>query len=313
MTYVIETIDLTKKFEEIIAVNNITMNIKGGQIVGLVGPNGAGKTTLFRILTGSIKPTNGTARINGWDVQAEGVKARRSLGYISEENSVYPTDMRGDKFVRYIAELKGLSREEAKRESYLTLKYVDMEQFAQRKIGTMSRGMKQRIGIAQALIGNPSILIADEPLAFLDPIGKQGIKTLLQQLVKEEKHTIFISSHILTEVEALVEDVGILYKGKIVSFGQIDDLLKSACKVFFADVDKLEVVKKELINLPSIEKVVVGDDGLYITTNDPEVLLKELPRIIASKNAALRTFQPIYDSLEKYFLTVINSEEGNSD
>lgn len=310
MTYAIETVNLTKHFGNIYAVDTITMQIDAGQIVGLVGPNGAGKTTTLKLLTGSIKPTRGVARINGWDVQTNGIKARTSLGYIPEENKVYPQDMRGNTFVRYMAELKGLTRAVAIKESLRMLKYVGMEQLSKRKIANMSSGMKQRIGLAQALVGYPDIIIADEPLAFLDPIGKQEMITLFQQLVTEEQKTLFISSHILTEVETLVRNVFILNRGQIISFGRLDELLKSTSSDFIANVSKAETIRNRLIKLPNVEDVKISADELLITTNEPETLFKELPHILATENAILRKFHPVQDSLEKHFFEVINSQKG---
>ena len=313
MTYAIETVNLTKHFGDIIAVDNITMQFDAGQIVGLVGPNGAGKTTTLKLLTGSIKPTRGTAWINGWDVQTEGVKARTSLGYIPEENKVYPLDMRGDTFVRYMAELKGLTRAAANKESHRMLKYVGMEQLSKRKIVHMSSGMKQRVGLAQALVGNPDIIIADEPLAFLDPIGKQAMITLFQQLVKEEQKTLFISSHILAEVETLVRDVFILNRGQIVSFGRLDELLRSTSSDFIANVSKPKAIRNRLMELTSIENVEISADELLITTKNPDILFKKLPHIVVTENAILRTFHPVQDSLEKHFFKVINPPKGRRD
>ena len=305
MGYAIDSVKLCKKFGEIIAVDNVNMQIEAGKIVGLVGPNGAGKTTFLKLLTGSIKPTKGTARINGWDVQDEGVRARTSLGYIPEETKAYPLNMRGDTFVRYLAELKGLTRAVAKKESCRMLKIVGMEHLAKRKIVEMSSGMKQRIGLAQALVCNPTIIIADEPLAFLDPVGKQEMITLFLQLVDDEQITLLISSHVLGEIEALVKDVHIINRGKIVSSGSLKVLLRSVSNVFIINVNKPEAIRNRLLDLPSISNVDTHSDGLLITSSVPEILFKELPRILFEEKANLITFHPLHDSLEKFFLDVI--------
>ncbi len=217
----IEVKGLTKHFGPIEAVHDISFSVQQGEIVGFLGPNGAGKTTTMRILTGFIPATRGTAVLAGFDVHEKPLEVRRLVGYLPENVPLYP-EMLVKSYLRYVAELKGLSRASGKDEVGRVMERCGVEPIAGRTIRHISKGYRQRVGLAQALIGNPPVLILDEPTVGLDP--KQIIS--IRQTIKElaDDHTVLLSTHILPEVAMICGRVIILNEGRIVAEEKMSDL-----------------------------------------------------------------------------------------
>ena len=209
---------LSKQYGSKIAVDRISLKLEKG-VYGLLGANGAGKTTLMRLLCGILKPTGGTVSLDGADVTTE--EYRSKLGYLPQDFGYYP-DFTGRDFLLYMAALKGLSKAEAKKKSAELLNLVDLKYAADKKIKTYSGGMKQRLGIAQALLGNPKVIILDEPTVGLDPIQIIEIRDLITEL--GQTHTVIFSSHILSEVQAICDQILMIAKGKLVAFGEPEEL-----------------------------------------------------------------------------------------
>ncbi len=297
----IETTQLTRRFDALIAVNKLSLSVKNGEVVAFLGPNGAGKTTTIRMLTGSLQPTLGTARICGFDVVKEAVQARRHIGYVPEENSAYYADMRVRTFCNYIGTLRGLSGERLAREVHEKLTTVQIEHLAKRKIDTLSSGQKQRLGLAQALLGDPDVIIADEPTANLDPAGKQKIIALIRSLAKENSNrAFFVSTHILAEAEAIADRILILNQGKLVTDSSLETLQNSHSQVFFVNVSDKETLHQALDSSWTEDVKVVGG-GLEIQTKTPELLFKELPKVIVENNLSLLMFRPAKSRLESVY------------
>ncbi|MFX0115767.1 MAG: ABC transporter ATP-binding protein [Candidatus Hodarchaeota archaeon] len=298
----IETMQLTREFGSLIAVDELTLSVKNGEVVAFLGPNGAGKTTTIRMLMGSLRPTRGTARICGFDVVKEGVQARKHIGYVPEENSAYYADMRVKTFCNYIGTLRGLSGEQLTREVHEKLEVVEIGHLAKRRIDTLSSGQKQRLGLAQALLGDPDVVIADEPTANLDPAGKQQIISLIRSLAKENMNrAFFVSTHILAEAEALADRILILNQGKLVADRSIDSLQEEIhSQSFFVNVSDREVLQQALNN-NWVEGLRVVSGGLEIETTNPELLFKELPKIIAANDLSLLMFRPAKSRLESVY------------
>lgn len=214
---------LTKQYENKIAVDRVSLQLTNG-VYGLLGANGAGKTTFMRMLYGILKPTSGTVTFDGMDVSSE--EYRAELGYLPQDFGYYP-DFNGMDFLLYMASLKGLTKTEAKRKSKKLLELVSLSDVAKKKIATYSGGMKQRLGIAQALLNDPKIIILDEPTAGLDPKERVRFRNLIKELGTES--IVLLSTHIVSDIEHIADTVLMMKAGQIVFNGsadEIDDLEK---------------------------------------------------------------------------------------
>ena len=214
---------LTKQYENKIAVDRVSLQLTNG-VYGLLGANGAGKTTFMRMLCGILKPTSGTVTFDGMDVSSE--EYRAELGYLPQDFGYYP-DFNGMDFLLYMASLKGLTKTEAKRKKKKLLELVSLSDVAKKKIATYSGGMKQRLGIAQALLNDPKIIILDEPTAGLDPKERVRFRNLIKELGTES--IVLLSTHIVSDIEHIADTVLMMKAGQIVFNGsadEIDDLEK---------------------------------------------------------------------------------------
>lgn len=209
----IEVEALSKRYGSIWAIREATFSVGRGEVVGFLGPNGAGKTTTMRILTTYLHPTCGRARLAGFDVLEEPLQVRRSLGYLPESVPLYP-EMRTSEYLRFRSKLKGVTSRRRRAVLEDVLQRCGLEQVADRVIGHLSKGFKQRVGLADALLNDPPILILDEPTSGLDPIQIRDVRDLIREL--GERHTILLSTHILSEVEAVCSRVLIVAGGRIV-------------------------------------------------------------------------------------------------
>ncbi len=219
----IEIKNLTKRFGDKLAVDNISFNVQRGEIVGFLGPNGAGKTTTMNIVTGYISSTSGTVTIDGHDILDDATAAKACIGYLPEQPPLY-VDMTVEEYLNFVCDLKGVK---ANRKEHLKeiCDLVKINDVYKRVIKNLSKGYKQRVGFAQALVGNPPVLILDEPTVGLDPNQIVDIRNLIKSLGKN--HTVILSSHILTEVQAVCERIVVISKGKIVADDRSDMLSKA--------------------------------------------------------------------------------------
>lgn len=227
MEYMIETTDLTKVYgtgkEAVTAVDHENIRVKKGSIFGILGPNGAGKTTLVMMLTGLILPTSGTAKVLGYDIVKESLQIRKKVGLLPEGFGFYD-HLTAKQNLNYIAALNDTPKEERDERVDEILKAVGLDEFKNRKVGGFSRGMKQRLAIAQTLIKDPEILIFDEPTAGVDPEGAKAFKDLVSKMSREQGKTILISTHLLHEVGPICTDVAIMNRGKFVIQGNIEEI-----------------------------------------------------------------------------------------
>ena len=219
----IEVENLTKRYGPRLAVSDVTFAVQKGEILGFLGPNGAGKTTTMRVITGYLPPTQGLVRVDGYDIVDEPLEAKRRTGYLPESPPVYP-DMTVREYLAFVARIKGVSRREIKSRMDEVSEKCAILDVRDRQIGKLSKGYRQRVGLAQALIHSPDVLVLDEPTAGLDP--KQIIETreLIQGLAGQ--HTIVLSTHILPEVSKTCQRVVVINEGKIVAMGSPDELTK---------------------------------------------------------------------------------------
>jgi ABC-2 type transport system ATP-binding protein len=221
----IRAIGLTKHFGSIVAVDGIDLSISEPGIVGFLGPNGAGKTTTMRMLTGYLPLTDGQAQVAGFDVFEDPIEVKRRVGYLPETPPLYPELSVGE-YLSFVAEIRGIGRKELWARVGEVMELVGLVGFEKRLTGSLSKGYRQRVGLAQALIHNPSLLILDEPTSGLDPAQLVGIRQLIRDLAADR--TVLLSTHVLQEVEALCDRIVVICEGKIVGDGERDDLA-SAC------------------------------------------------------------------------------------
>lgn len=225
MAAIIEINELTKMYGEQKAVDQLTLTIEKGEVFGLLGPNGAGKSTTILMLLGLIEPTSGTIRVNGIDPVRNPLEVKRQVGYLPDNLGFYP-QMTGLDNLLYIGSLNGLSQMKAKKLAYELLEQVGLSEAAHKKTGTYSRGMKQRLGIAEVLMKEPEIIILDEPTLGLDPEGVRDLLKLIRRLNEERKMTILLSSHQLHQVQQICDRVGIFVKGRLIAKGNLSELVR---------------------------------------------------------------------------------------
>lgn len=214
---------LTKKYGEFTAVDALDLTIRAGEVFGLLGPNGAGKTTTVLMLLGLTEPTDGVVRVLGLDPTREPLAVKRRVGYLPDDVGFYP-GMTGRENLRYTARLNGIPRAEAEATIARLLAEVRLEDAADRAVETYSRGMRQRLGIADALVKGPSVLVLDEPTIAIDPAGVEELLALLRRLVVERNLTVLLSSHILGQVQSLCDRVGFFHQGRLVAAGPFAEL-----------------------------------------------------------------------------------------
>lgn len=216
----LELCNISKKYKEKIALNDVSLKLDNG-IYGLLGPNGAGKSTLMNIITGNLEPTEGTIKWEGKEVKELGSNYRSLLGYAPQQQGMYET-FSGRRFLSYMATLKGISKSSMEDEINRVLLYVNMVEKSNQKIGTYSGGMKQRILIAQAIIGNPKLVILDEPTAGLDPKERVRIRERIAELSKDK--IILVSTHVVSDIESIAKKIILIKTGKIIDYANVNGL-----------------------------------------------------------------------------------------
>lgn len=295
--------------ESVKAVNQINISTKSG-IHGFLGPNGAGKTTTINMLIGAISITDGKAKIKGEN--AGSIRARRIIGFLPQDPSFYEK-MTGEQYLTYIGELSGWRRHDAKNKTLELLKNLKLIEARDRQIGKYSEGMKQRIGIAAALIHEPELLILDEPTSNLDPIGRANIIKDIKDLSK--KVSVFVSSHILSEIEQMCENVTMINKGKIV----LTDTIKNIKKMHSIKTGQNIVIlntnsNDKMIQLLKVKDFISNiwidgnDDKIHIIPKDIELLQKSIPKMLIDNNVILRDFHQPETSLQDIFIEIMEDE-----
>jgi ABC-2 type transport system ATP-binding protein len=312
----IEVENLTKSYGQHRAVDDISFSVEKGEVLGFLGPNGAGKTTLMRILTCFFPPTSGRASVAGYDCFADSLEVRKRIGYLPERVPLYE-DMSVRDYLSFVAGIKGSAARDIKAKVEQTMSDCNVDDVANKLIHDLSRGYRQRVGLAQALVNDPEILILDEPTVGLDPKQIKEIRKLIKELAG--KRTVILSTHILPEVSMICGRVIIINDGKLVANDTPENLtahLQKSAKLFLqiagASVDEIE---KELAHLPGIKHVSRDEVQLdnscsfIIEVEEEKNIRKALHSMIINKGWDLMEMRSMHMSLEDVFIKLVTKEE----
>ena len=315
MTALIEAKALRKSFGDLKAVDGISLNVRRGEVLGFLGPNGAGKSTTMKMLTGFLEPDSGSARIAGYDVLEQPKLAKSRLGYLPEGAPLY-SEMTPRKLLQFVAGLRGYEKYEANRRAGIAVERTGLEPVLDRTIETLSKGFKRRVGLAQAIVHDPEVLIMDEPTDGLDPNQKHQIRKLIEEMAKEK--AIVISTHILEEVEAVCSRAIVINKGRIVADGTAEDLMRRvpyhgavAIRVATGQAD---AVKRALESSKGISKVETvsaanGQSQLRALPKNGAVIATDVASLIREKSIVVDEIYVERGKLDDVFRQITTPEQ----
>ncbi len=304
---IIQTFGLTKNFGDVIAVNKLNLRVTGG-IYGLLGPNGAGKTTTIKMMVGSLFPTEGRIELFGQDINGkEKINMHKLIGYVPEQPT-YFLHMTAEKLLQYIGTIFHMPKQEIKQKITSLLRLVDLSDARTRLIAKFSAGMKQRIGIAQALMNDPELLILDEITSNLDPVGRNQMIELLKSLRKEGK-TIFISTHILPEIQKMnANSIAIIDQGHLIMEGTIEELNKKLKTKAIIINPNHELFREALA--PIVSEITEEFDSLIVNTENVNEVWQIIANISLKNDIAIKEFRSSGLDIEQIFLEALKSEQG---
>lgn len=305
---IISTKNLSKEYssksfskDKILALNNFSFEVESGEIFGILGPNGAGKTTLIKILLGITFPTNGDVKIFEKDINNESYKTK--VGYLPE-NHRFPNYLNGEQTLHYYGMLSGMTKKEVRKKADEYLKLVDMEKWRKTKIKKYSKGMLQRLGLAQAMLNNPELIFLDEPTDGVDPIGRKEIREILINL-KDQGKTVFLNSHLLSEVELICDRVAILNKGSLVKSGRVDDITAVSDNYKFTT----SLIEQNILNqlLGNFKATISNANEFYFNTGNP-VELNRVIDFLRQNNILINSISREKNTLENMFINLIEGQ-----
>lgn len=309
----IEVRHLTKRYGRVTAVDDVTFRVEKGEILGFLGPNGAGKTTTMRILTGYMPPTEGRALVAGFDVLEQPLEAKRRTGYLPESPPLYP-ELTVREYLNFCARIKGVPSAERKRRVAWAMERTRVTDMADRHCGKLSKGYRQRVGLAQAILHNPEVLILDEPTAGLDPKQIHETRDLIKGLAGD--HTVILSTHILPEVAQTCQRVIIINRGKVVA---VDSPANLTARLQGAEALHVQVdadtadVASALTSIPGVTRVArtdgVGEGVAYeVESERGRDVRRDVARVIVERGWGLLELRPVRMSLEEIFLSLTTEE-----
>jgi len=314
----IKVSELTKRYARTTAVDQISFEVGKGQIVGFLGPNGAGKTTTMRILTCFLPPSAGTATVAGFDVLEQPLEVKKRIGYLPETPPIYP-EMETAEYLKFVGKLKGISRSDLQKRVDYVCDRCAIADVKTKLLGKLSKGYRQRVGLAQAIIHNPDVLILDEPTAGLDPKQINETRDLIKDLAGE--HTIILSTHILPEVEQTCQQVIIINKGKLVATDSVKNLQARARGAESVVVEiavrngnlEAPIVQHKLENVPGVSRVLCKEQvdsraRFEVESEKGRFVRGDLARAVVESGWDLNELRPAAMSLEEIFLQLTGSE-----
>jgi ABC-2 type transport system ATP-binding protein len=306
----IETQDLSKQFHDFMAVDGVNLSVPAGQILALLGQNGAGKTTTVRMLTALLKPSRGSARVAGYDVAKNGHDVRASVGVLTEHHGLYMR-MTALEYMDFFGQVYSLDASLRKSRTENLLDYFGLAEAAKRRIGEYSKGMRQKLALARAMMHEPSVLLLDEPTSAMDPESARLVRDEIARL-KSARRTIMLCSHNLTEVEALADKIAIIYRGGILIQGTLDELKRDVLGLPEYQVKFAEAWDSSRLEMPSgVELVSRTPTSLKVRVEAPEVSNPILLKELSEGSAPVMAFQEETRTLEQVYLKVMAEAKGN--
>jgi gliding motility-associated transport system ATP-binding protein len=309
----IEVRSLTKNYGAVSAIRDVSFSVAPGQVVGFLGPNGAGKSTTMRILACFMPASAGTAQVAGYDVFTQSMEVRKRIGYLPENVPLY-ADLRVASYLEFVAEVKGVPRSGRRARVAEVMERCQVSDVQHRIIGKLSKGYRQRVGLAQALVGDPSVLILDEPTIGLDPQQIADIRALIKSLAGE--HTVILSTHILPEVSMVCSGVIIINKGSVVAQGAIDSLVNQffpTSRVHVAVQAPVAAVREGLGAIPGVLAVhppADGVGGFVVEASRGHDVRAEIFQLAAQQKWSLLELRQVGTTLEEVFMRIVTGEEA---
>ncbi len=304
---VVELANVTKKYGNVTAVDNLSLKIEKGETFGFLGPNGAGKSTTIKMLTGFLKPDSGVIKIMGHDMASDDIKAKEHIGLVPDEYGLYD-DLTATEHLRFYGALLGI--EDSKLDGIIKkiLDEVELVTYADNKVKGFSHGMRQRLIIGQALMGAPEILFLDEPTNGLDPIGAKEVRGVIQKMA-ESGMTLFISSHVLHEVQEMCKSVGIVQRGRLIKKDSIENLSnflkdKTGHQVFITCEAQNDELAKLIGSTKGVKSIEKHGMGYRIRLSEPEALTA-IPETVIRSGNKLKAFYEMNPSLEDVFMDLV--------
>jgi len=303
----IETQDLGKQFDDFTAVRNLSLNVNQGELLALLGPNGAGKTTTVRMLGAILKPSTGWARVSGYDVVREAHLVRYAIGMLTEQPGLYHR-MSGLEYLQFYGRLYGLSDAETRRRSESLFRRFDMAGAETRRLGTYSKGMRQKVGLIRAMLHDPAVLLLDEPTSAMDPHSAKLVRDAIMEL-RDDKRTIILCTHNLAEAEILADRIAIIKQGAIVAEGTMTQLRQKLLGRPQLEVQLDRPLNGEIQELNDIVTIEwVRDCTIRYRTAQPQIVNPQLVRCLTNLGLGVVTLREVSQSLEEVYLRVVADE-----
>lgn len=302
---------LTKTYGKRVAVNNINFSVKKGEIVGFLGPNGAGKTTTMRVVTGFLMPTSGEVSVAGFNMRTHSREGRQRIGYLPEIVPLY-TDMTTRAYLTYVGRLRGLDKNRCAERIDKLVELCGLEEYIDTITGKLSKGFRQRVGLAQAIIHEPDVLILDEPTVGIDPIQVAQTRELIKELGRE--HTILLSTHILPEVSMICERVIIIHQGHIVARDSIEDIskaLKGGSRLQLTIQGPSDEITAELDKIGTVREVSYESPHHFVLHDSEDNPQSDITQLVVKKGWTLLAMQSTDMSLEDIFLDLTTEENAD--
>lgn len=305
----IETHDLSKQFHDFLAVDGVDLNVGAGQILALLGQNGAGKTTTVRMLTALLQPSRGWARVAGYDVVKNGHDVRASVGVLTEQHGLYMR-MTAIEYLDFFGQVYSLSPESRKSRSDHLLQYFGLTEASRRRIGEYSKGMRQKLALARAMMHDPGVLLLDEPTSAMDPESARLVRDEIARL-KSSKRTIVICSHNLTEVEILADQIAIIYRGRILMQGTLEDLKRNVLGAPEYEIKFSDAWDSSGLELPKdVDLLSRTATSLKVRVMHPQESNPQILRSLSAMSASVMAIQEEPRTLEQVYLKVMADAKG---
>ncbi len=306
MTTLIETFDLSKSFGDFQAVDGITLKVNAGEVLALLGPNGAGKTTTIRMLSSILTPTRGWAKVSGFDVVEDAVRVRSSIGMLTEHHGLY-TRMRASEYLEFFGLVYGLSREKTHKRIDELLTHLEIQNESSRRLGEFSKGMRQKLALARAMLHDPSILLLDEPTSAMDPSSAKIVRESIFRL-RSSKRAIIVCTHNLGEAEILADRIAIIKEGKIVAQGRPEELKENILGHPIMEVELSQPLNGAKPELPAKAKVLrYGSNTIRYETMEPIEVNPKVIDMLSISGFEVVTLSRVSRSLEEVYLRVVRN------